>query len=400
MISIGIDVSKGKSTVCFLKLYGEIVYKPFEIIHTESSLSHLLNLISSIGDEDIRVVMEATGNYHLPILNFLKSYNVFVSVINPLIMHKYANLSLRRGKTDPLDSVKIANYGLDNWYNLKDYSPSTALYNELKLLNRQYLNYIKIRINAKQTLTNLLDSTMPGIKTMFFNRSDTPNRDKLCAFVKEYWHYDNITKMSESAFTNHYLQWNKNNDYRGSIAKAHNIYILANDSIPTLSSSLSSTKFLVLEAVQTLHNIDTTIADILAKMKELSKTLKEYETVLAMPGVGEILAPRLIAEIGDISRFRNASALVAFAGLDAPPFQSGNYISTNRSISKRGSSTLRKTGYEIMKCLKTVKPTKDAAVYLFMLKKESEGKPLKVAKIAALNKFLRIYYARVKEIYN
>lgn len=118
-----------------------------------------------------------------------------------------------------------------------------------------------------------------------------------------------------------------------------------------------------------------------------------------MPGVGEILAPRIIAEIGDISRFRNASALVAFAGLDAPPFQSGNYISTNRSISKRGSSTLRKTGYEIIKCLKTVKPTEDAAVYLFMLKKESEGKPLKVAKIAALNKFLRIYYARVKELY-
>lgn len=398
MISIGIDVSKGKSTVCFLKPYGEIVHKPFEVFHTESSLSHLLNLISSI-KEDIRVVMEATGNYHLPILNFLKSYNIFVSVINPLIMHKYANLSLRRGKTDPLDSIKIANYGLDNWYNLKEYTPSTGIYNELKLLNGQYLNYIKIRINAKQTLTNLLDSTMPGIKTMFFNRSDSPDRDKLCSFVKEYWHYDNITKMLESEFIKHYLDWNKNNGYRGNITKAHDIYILANDSIPTLTSSLETTKFLVLEAVQTLYNIDTTIVNILAKMKDLSKTLKEYDTVLAMPGVGEILAPRIIAEIGDISRFHSASALVAFAGLDAPPFQSGNYISTNRSISKRGSSTLRKTGYEIMKCLKTVKPSNDAAVYLFMLKKESEGKPLKVAKIAGLNKFLRIYYARVKELY-
>ena len=52
-----------------------------------------------------------------------------------------------------------------------------------------------------------------------------------------------------------------------------------------------------------------------------------------------------------------------------------------------------------MKSLKTVKPTKDNAVYLFILKKESEGKNKTVAKIAGLNKFLRIYYARVKELY-
>lgn len=52
-----------------------------------------------------------------------------------------------------------------------------------------------------------------------------------------------------------------------------------------------------------------------------------------------------------------------------------------------------------MKCLKSAKPTQDNAVYLYMLKKEDEGKPLKVAKIAAPNKFLRIYFARVKEIY-
>lgn len=240
---------------------------------------------------------------------------------------------------------------------------------------------------------------MPGIKTMFFNRSDAPDRDKLCAFVKEYWHFDTITKMSETAFTKHFLSWNKRNHYRGNLDKAHSIYTLAKESIPTLSSHTLSTKFLVLEAVQTLYNVDVTISNILARMKELSRTLKEYSTVLAMPGVGEILAPRLIAEIGDVSRFHSASALVAYAGLDTPPFQSGNYISNNRSIFKRGSATLRKTGYEIMKCLKMVKPTEDNAIYLFMLKKESKGKPLKVAKIATLNKFLRIYYARIKELY-
>jgi transposase len=127
--------------------------------------------------------------------------------------------------------------------------------------------------------------------------------------------------------------------------------------------------------------------------------LKEYETVMSMPGVGEILGPRIIAEIGDVRRFHSASALVAYAGLDAPPFQSGNYFAVNRSISKRGSASLRRTGYEIMRYLKIAKPDQDNAVYMYMIKKENEGKPLRVAKIAALNKFLHIYYARVKELY-
>jgi hypothetical protein len=51
-----------------------------------------------------------------------------------------------------------------------------------------------------------------------------------------------------------------------------------------------------------------------------------------------------------------------------------------------------------MKSLKSNKPDSDP-VYLFMIKKEYEGKALKVAKIAGVNKFLRIYYARVKEVY-
>ena len=133
-------------------------------------------------------------------------------------------------------------------------------------------------------------------------------------------------------------------------------------------------------------------------MQELARSLKEYEVVRAMSGVGDTLAPRLIAEAGDIRRFHNGKALIAYAGIDAPPHESGQFVGTRRRISKRGSALLRKTGYEIMKCLKSHKPEEDA-VYLYMIKKESEGKALKVAKIAALNKFLRIYYARVKEIY-
>ena len=117
-----------------------------------------------------------------------------------------------------------------------------------------------------------------------------------------------------------------------------------------------------------------------------------------MNGVGNILALRLIAEIGNVRRFYSGKALVVYAGIDSHPYESGKFIGTKRKISKRGSPILRKTGYEVMKSLKSHKPKEDA-VYQFILKKEDEGKPKKVAKIAGLNKFLRIYYARVKEVY-
>ena len=134
-------------------------------------------------------------------------------------------------------------------------------------------------------------------------------------------------------------------------------------------------------------------------MQEIASTLPKYSVVREMKGVGDILSVRLIGEIGDVRRFRNGSSLVAFAGIDAPPYESGKFVGTNRNISKRGSSTLRKIGYEIMHSLKVSKPTEDSAVYDFIIKKENEGKPKRVAKIAGLNKFLRIYYARVMALY-
>ena len=92
MISVGIDVSKGKSTVCLLKPYGEIVCKPFEVQHTEKDLEELANLLQKL-DGEIKIVMEATGIYHLPILTFLLEKSFFVSVINPLMMKRFCRHS-------------------------------------------------------------------------------------------------------------------------------------------------------------------------------------------------------------------------------------------------------------------------------------------------------------------
>ena len=138
--------------------------------------------------------------------------------------------------------------------------------------------------------------------------------------------------------------------------------------------------------------------EIISQMRNIAETIPEYKVLRAMHGVGDRLGPIILAEIGDIRRFHSGKALNSYAGNDAPPYQSGQFESRNRHISKRGSSALRKACYEVMQALKLTKP-QDDPVYLFMLKKEQEGKPFNVAKMAGVNKFLRIYYARAMEFY-
>ena len=256
------------------------------------------------------------------------------------------------------------------------------------------------RIEQLLNLTHLLDYTMPGLKSCFSGWSEYSGKDKLCDFVEEYWHYDNIIKFSESKFVERYQKWTKKKGYQFSETKAVQIYRLAKEGIPTVPSNAPSTKMLLLEATKALREINSALFAILTRMKELAKTLPEYPVVRAMSGVGDVLAVKLMAEIGDIRKYHSSKSLVAYAGIDPPPYESGKLIGTNRHITKRGSSTLRKIGYEVMRCVKANgRSEDDPAVYDFMLKKESEGKAKKAAKIAALNKFLRIYYARVLEVY-
>lgn len=399
MISIGIDISKEKSTVSMLRPYGEIVEKPYDVNHDEESLNNLIQYIKSF-DEDVKVVLEATGGYHQVVVTKLLEAEIFTVVVNPYIMKKYCAATLRKAKTDKIDSIKIANYGIDHWFSMTAYCPPDEIYSELKLLGRQYDQYVRLKVNCKIQLANILDAVMPGIKKVLAGIVPANStKDKLCDFVEHYWHYDNIKKLSEKQFVASYEKWAKKKGYRYNESQAIAIYQLSKNNIPTLKSSTPSTKMLVLQAVKSLREMENTLFLIITQMQEIASTLPEYSVIREMPGVGAILSVLLIAEIGDVRRFKNGSALVAYAGIDAPPYESGQFKGTKRTISKRGSALLRKIGYEVMHSLKVVKPTKDSAVYDFIIKKENEGKPKRVAKIAGLNKFLRIYYARIMESY-
>ena len=155
MNSVGIDISKGRSTIAVMRPFGEVVISPFEVRHTDSELSELARQLKIL-DGETRVVMEATGNYHAPVAKLLHDAGLYVSVVNAKLVHDYGNNELRRVKTDRKDAVKLANYGLDRWLTLTRYVPEEDTRLLLKNCYRQYRQYSKVQTVLKNNLISLL----------------------------------------------------------------------------------------------------------------------------------------------------------------------------------------------------------------------------------------------------
>ncbi len=164
-------------------------------------------------------------------------------------------------------------------------------------------------------------------------------------------------------------------------------------------SASGSAHALVSAAILQLNFLNETLAALQKEMTLLASSLPEYDTVMSLYNVGSVLGSQLIAEIGDISRFHNKKALVGFADIDSPTFQSSVFNPQPRNISKRGSAALRKALFQIMAVILQNAPANEP-VFLFMDKKRYEGKHFYVYMMAGANKFLRIYYARVMEYLN
>jgi len=393
--SVGIDVSMGKSTIAIISTDGEVISEPFEIEHTKSGFNLVLEKIKDIPKDNVRFVMESTGNYCKSLLKIIIDNGYFATVENPLTIKKYCDINIRKVKTDKKDALKIACYGSERWHKLIRYTPSDEIYSELRFLSRQYDEQMSLKVMKKIHLSGLIEVTFPGLKKIF-------NGDSLYMLMldiyKKYYHPSLVLSKSKSSFIKDIEKISKKTGHRIGTRVAEEMYSLANECIPS-SPCNESTQLAVSNCALLLQNLEEITNNIIAKMDELARKLPEFETVSNMSGVGNKIRARLIAEIGDVRRFKNSNCLIAYAGIDVPPFQSGQFVATNRRITKRGNKHLRKVGYEAMKSLKTVKPTRDNAVYLFIVKKEDEGKGSITAKIAGLNKFLRIYYARVMEVY-
>jgi len=393
MNSVGIDVSKGKSMIAVMRPFGEIVVTPYEVRHTDSELSELAKLLRSL-DGETRIVMESTGNYHTPIAWALYDAGFFVSVVNAMLIHDYKNNSLRKVKTDKKDAIKIANYGLDQWLELPRYVPEEDTRLMLKNCYRQYQQYSKVQTMLKNNLISLLDTAFPDANRLFTSPPRADGSEKWVDFIATFWHCDCVTELSEKAFVTKYQKWCKKHCYNFSQDKALDIYAEACGHFSVMPKT-DTAKLLVEQAVSQLQTTSAALAALKREMQDLASSLPEYAVVMKMYGVGLALGPQLMAEIGDVRRFHSKKALVAFAGIDSPPDDSGQVTNNHKRMTKRGSPALRRTLFLIMGVILQNSPA-DEPVHQFMDKKRSEGKPYRVYMMASANKFLRIYYATVK----
>ena len=186
-----------------------------------------------------------------------------------------------------------------------------------------------------------------------------------------------------------------NHGYNFSNGKAAEIHESTKNQIAMLPKD-TMTKMLVDQAIEQLNAASRAVESLRTEMHHLAQQLPEYPVVMAMGGVGKSLGPQLMAEIGDVTRFAHKGSLAAYAGVDPGANQSGTREAKSTASSKSGSPELRKTLFRIMSVLLQNSLANDP-VFQFLDKKRAEGKPYYVYMTAGANKFLRVYYGRVKE---
>ena len=397
MFAVGMDVSNGKSTVAVLRSKTQFEMKPFEVAHTADGLAGLVEKLKAL-DGEKRVVMEHTGRYYESAAMYLHNAGFFVSALNPLLFKDYHDeITVRKVKTDKADAVKIARFALDKWELLPQYTPMDTIRYQLKTLNRQYQLSSKMKTALVNNLIALLEQSYPGVRKHFDSPVRADGSQKWVDFAETFWHLDCVRTLSQNAFAERYRKFCKRHKYQFSAEKAAELYDDAKRKIALVPKS-DMAHTLVKEAVSQLNAVSRTVEVYRAEMNRLASQLPEYETVMAMRGVGESMGPQLMAEIGDIRRFAHQKSLVGFVGTDPEKNESGDKKPSGGKATKRGSPHLRKTLFIIMTILLQLQPADDP-VYQFLDKKRSEGKKYYVYMTAGCTKFLRIYYGKVRDCF-
>ena len=157
--------------------------------------------------------MECTGRYHVPILHSLHNAGIFVSTVNPHLIKNFGNNTIRKVKSDPADSRKIARYALDNWASLRQYSTMDTTRTQLKILNSQMDFFTKQKVSARTNLISFLDMTYPGVNPLFSSPARNDGSEKWLDYSESFWHVDCVRKIGLKAFTERYQAFCKQSGY-------------------------------------------------------------------------------------------------------------------------------------------------------------------------------------------
>ena len=394
---ITVDVSKGS---CHFQPYienGKPMCKPKVLKDTIEGFDNLAKTMNKLKERSsnstVPVVFEATGVYHRCLQKYLDDNKIPYYIISPLMSAAYRKTNINSNKTDDLDCGHIAKcfYGEQD---LRVYKKQTNIYEELRHTNRYYESELNFLRQRKTSFRALLDIIYPLIDKCFKGHSSLYDEVPMTV-LKLYPHPKLLLRHKEETIVNRVTS--KVNHDKKFVEK---IVSLMYKGASRCYSGCDEDDKEVDRLKETIMSLQEQVAkcdEILKELIEQAREVPYFKYVVSITGVGLNLASRLVAEIGDITRFENRKAITAYAGLNPKIRQSGDIDGTHLAISKKGNRHLRCLLYLGATCNYRLK--KHDSLYEFNQKKRQQStNPLKkkAANIATAHKLLVIIYALSK----
>lgn len=376
----GIDVAKRKHSAMVLNAQAEPVQQNFTFRNNREGFDKLLATLAPFTGELV-VALEATGHYWLALYECLAEANHPVVVLNPLQVHAYQRSGVRKRKNDRIDAFWIADYArIANSQATNQAAPELL---QLRDLTRFRLRLRENIGDCKRKLLSILDRVFPEYETLFSDVFLTTSRQLLAQAVtaQEFADFDlaELTELLTRASRGRFGQ-----------DKAEAIIEHARHSVG-VNLFANSARLQIHCLLDQLNLLEQQTQQIDQSIEALMNQLPQHIT--SIPGVGPVTGAAILAEIGDIHRFEAPEKLVAYAGIDATVYQSGDFEAAETHISKRGSPFLRLAVWQAAGMAAIYDPQLKA----YYQQKKAEGKHHGVAIGAVARKLLARIYIILKE---
>jgi transposase len=390
MVFAGIDVAKHGHDICLVDEAGNTLLQ----LHIQNSHKGLEKLFLSLDrlqltSANVQFCLEATGHYWLALYWHLTERDFQVHVINPIQSDALRNLYVRKTKTDRKDALLLADLLRLGRTSETQLASETIL--KLQTLSRIRLEFVHQIGGLKNRIIGILDRIFPEYPDCFSDVFIRTSRELL----KQYPEPEEIAALDISELTAFLQQHSKG---RLGADRAEQIQALARG---TFGIRLALDAFtlelrLLVEQIEFIEDQVSVIEDAINQVMEELRSSPDcpYRHVLeTIPGIGTVITAAILGEVGDISRFPNAKALVAYAGLDASVRSSGQFESTQCHMSKRGSPVLRNSLWMAAVSARRFNPELKAYYEL----KRSQGKHSNVATGAVARRLVHLIYSLWKD---
>ena len=390
---VSIDVSKGKSDYQAFKNLNVKYTGSRSITHTKEGFDEIVNLVREMEkklETEVCVVYEATGVYHRVLKKVLEDNNIKQFIINPLLSAKTRkNDSLRSPKTDKLDPKSIAKTYYS--HSLHNSHKQETIYHELRELSRYYEDILVHIRKDKVAFRAQLDIVFPGYDTLY----DDLYGPVALAVIEKYPHPEMLQKKKINTVSK-VIQ--SKTCHRQAVSDTMADKAIAYSK--TIYSGCDKDDIEVLILQRLIKKLKEDMAEAertIGEMIKLAQELPDFSIIKSIPGIGDNLAARIIAELGDMTRFKKKNELVAFAGLDPRISESGKNDGDHMHITKKGNKRLRCLLYLAVTCSIRLKRD-DNSIKDFYIKKKQQSNPMcsKAAKTACASKLVRIIYSMCK----